>query len=218
MAPDPLAIVSGALQQAEQAVAEARTSAEERDRENAALRAEVAALKVKCQKVEKELEDQKRRAKQDKASAVRALEEEHRQRMVDFGKDIARAEKAVQDVKTHLSTSVSAPRAEKKPEKKPSVAKVPAKGATVPRKRPAPAWTESSDEDSKALRLKRPKVVLDSDSDHDFLDPTKPRDDSISKTGKAGVAPVGLGNAVAGSSTKPMPGHAGDVSAPQLRG
>ncbi|KAJ7611878.1 hypothetical protein DFH06DRAFT_1485045 [Mycena polygramma] len=72
MAPDPLSTVSGALQQAEQAVTEARELAEERDRENAALRAEVAALKVRCQKVEKELEDQKRRAKQGGTASATA--------------------------------------------------------------------------------------------------------------------------------------------------
>ncbi|KAJ6513573.1 hypothetical protein C8R47DRAFT_1313752 [Mycena vitilis] len=98
MAPDPLATVTGALQQAEQAVTEARKSAEERDRENAALRAEVASLNAKYVKLEQELEEQKRRSKKAKASAVRAVEEEHSQRMADLVKDLARAEKAVQHV------------------------------------------------------------------------------------------------------------------------
>ncbi|KAJ7664637.1 hypothetical protein DFH06DRAFT_1188265 [Mycena polygramma] len=158
MPSDPLATLGIALQQAEQASTEARKSAADREREITALRDEVATLNAKCQKLQRELEDQKRLHQQDKASAVRAVEEEHRRQRTENEKDIASAESALRNLKNRLSPSGTAASSVNKTKNAGKVITQASPARRIIRKR------YCSPEESSIVPSKRPKVVLDSDS------------------------------------------------------
>ncbi|KAJ7664560.1 hypothetical protein DFH06DRAFT_1470876 [Mycena polygramma] len=159
MPSDPLATLGIALQQAEQASTEARKSAADREREITALRDEVATLNAKCQKLQRELGDQKRLYEQ--ASAVRAVEEEHRRQRTENEKDIASAESALRNLKNRLSPSATAA---------PNVIKTKNAGKVFTQTSPAGRIIRKRNyfaEESPIVPSKRPKVVLDSDSSDD---------------------------------------------------
>ncbi|KAJ7611897.1 hypothetical protein DFH06DRAFT_1485055 [Mycena polygramma] len=154
------------VHQAEQASAEARKSAADREREITALRDEVATLNFKCQKLQRELEDQKRLHDQDKARAVHAVEEEHRRQRTENEKDIASAESALRSLKNRLSPSATAASSVIKAK---SAAKVFTQDSRVVL---VEDWARriirkriSFAEESPVVPSKRPKVVLDSSDD-----------------------------------------------------